>query len=233
MIIMGNLQQRIQKIEQDIQATCDRVGRNRSEITVVAVTKEVSTARTSAVMEENIRHLGENRPEGLLGKQETIQSGAIWHFIGNVQSRKVKEIINRIDYLHSVDRMSLVKEIHKRSNHVVDCFIQVNVSGESSKSGVTSAELDSFIEDVAAYDKIRIIGLMTMAPFTKDMDEIRSVFRSLRELRDGISAKKLPHAPCTQLSMGMSNDFIIAIEEGATHVRIGTALVGAESEGDV
>ena len=178
-------------------------------------------------------HLGENRPEGLLGKQETIQSGAIWHFIGNVQSRKVKEIINQIDYLHSVDRMSLVKEIHKRANHVVDCFIQVNVSGESSKSGVTPAELDSFIEEVAAYDKVRIIGLMTMAPFTKDMDEIRSVFRSLRELRDGISAKNLPHAPCTQLSMGMSNDFIIAIEEGATHVRIGTALVGAESEGDV
>ena len=81
-------------------------------------------------MEENIQHLGENRPEGLLEKQETIQSGAIWHFIGNVQSRKVKEIINQIDYLHSVDRMSVVKEIHKRANHVVDCFIQVNVSGE-------------------------------------------------------------------------------------------------------
>lgn len=230
---MGNLQQRIQKIEQDIQATCDRIGRNRSEITVVAVTKEVSTTRTAAVLEENILHLGENRPEGLLGKQEMIRSGAIWHFIGNVQSRKVKEIINQIDYLHSVDRMSLVKEIHKRANHVVDCFIQVNVSGESSKSGVTPAELDSFIEQVTPYDKVRIIGLMTMAPFTKNMDEIRSVFRSLRELRDGISAKSLPHAPCTQLSMGMSNDFIIAIEEGATHVRIGTALVGAESEGDV
>ncbi|WP_186671306.1 YggS family pyridoxal phosphate-dependent enzyme [Sporosarcina sp. BP05] len=230
---MGNLQQRIQKIEQDIQATCDRVGRNRSEVTVVAVTKEVSAARTSAVLEENILHLGENRPEGLLGKQEMIQGGAIWHFIGNVQSRKVKEIINQIDYLHSIDRMSLVKEIHKRANHVVNCFIQVNVSGESSKSGVTPAELDRFIEEVAPYDKVRIIGLMTMAPFIKDMDEIRSVFRSLRELRDGISAKSLPHAPCTQLSMGMSNDFIIAIEEGATHVRIGTALVGAESEGDV
>ncbi|MBO0601009.1 YggS family pyridoxal phosphate-dependent enzyme [Sporosarcina sp. E16_3] len=230
---MENLQQRIQKIEQDIQATCDRVGRNRSEVTVVAVTKEVSAARTSAVLEENILHLGENRPEGLLGKQEMIQSGAIWHFIGNVQSRKVKEIINQIDYLHSIDRMSLVKEIHKRANHVVNCFIQVNVSGESSKSGVTPAELDRFIEEVAPYDKVRIIGLMTMAPFIKDMDEIRSVFRSLRELRDGISAKSLPHAPCTQLSMGMSNDFIIAIEEGATHVRIGTALVGAESEGDV
>jgi pyridoxal phosphate enzyme (YggS family) len=230
---MEKLQQRIQQIEHDIQATCERTGRNRAEITVVAVTKEVSTARTVAVLEENIQHLGENRPEGLLWKQGTIQSGAIWHFIGNVQSRKVKEIINRIDYLHSVDRMSLVKEIHKRANQTVDCFVQVNVSGEASKSGITPAELDSFIEEVAAYDKVRIIGLMTMAPFTEDMNEIRSVFRALRELRDGISAKNLLHAPCTQLSMGMSNDFIIAIEEGATHVRIGTALVGAESEGDV
>jgi pyridoxal phosphate enzyme (YggS family) len=230
---MEKLQQRIQQIEHDIQATCERTGRNRAEITVVAVTKEVSTARTVAVLEENIQHLGENRPEGLLWKQGTIQSGAIWHFIGNVQSRKVKEIINRIDYLHSVDRMSLVKEIHKRANQTVDCFVQVNVSGEASKSGITPAELDSFIEEVAAYDKVRIIGLMTMAPFTEDMNEIRSVFRALRELRDGISAKNLLHAHCTQLSMGMSNDFIIAIEEGATHVRIGTALVGAESEGDV
>ena len=91
--------------------------------------------------------------------------------------------------------------------------------------------LDSFIEEVATYDKVRIVGLMTMAPLTENQDEIRSVFRTLRELRDGVSAKNLPHAPCTQLSMGMSNDYIIAIEEGATHVRIGTALVGAESEG--
>ncbi|HJF33587.1 MAG TPA: YggS family pyridoxal phosphate-dependent enzyme [Sporosarcina psychrophila] len=230
---MADLQQRIQKIEQDIQAACDRTGRNRSEITVVAVTKEVSAVRASAVLDAQIHHLGENRPEGLFGKQEMIKSEAIWHFIGNVQSRKVKEIINRIDYLHSVDRMSLVKEIHKRADHTVDCFIQVNVSGEASKSGIAPIELDSFIEEAAVYNKVRIIGLMTMAPFTHEADEIRIVFRSLRELRDGISAKSMPHAPCTELSMGMSNDFIIAIEEGATHVRIGTALVGAESEGDI
>ncbi|NYF24153.1 YggS family pyridoxal phosphate-dependent enzyme [Sporosarcina sp. JAI121] len=229
---MADLQQRIQKIEQDIQMTCEQIGRNRSEITVVAVTKEISAARTSAVLEAGIEQLGENRPEVLLGKQEIIQSGAIWHFIGNVQSRKVKDIINQIDFLHSVDRMSLVKEIQKRAKQTVDCFVQVNVSGEASKSGVTPSELEGFIEEVVAYDKVRVIGLMTMAPFTDDKDVIRTVFRSLRDLRDTIAAKKLPYAPCNQLSMGMSNDFIIAIEEGATHVRIGTALVGAESEGD-
>ena len=230
--MMSNLQQRIEKIEYDIQDACDRSGRQRSDITVVAVTKEVSAARAAEMIVSGFDHLGENRPEILLEKQEAIQSGAIWHFIGNVQSRKVKDIINRIDYLHSVDRMSLAKEVQKRADQPVDCFIQVNVSGEASKSGVTPAELIAFIEQVAAYDKVRIIGLMTMAPFTEDMDVIRSVFRSLRELRDEVAALGLPHAPCTQLSMGMSNDFIIAIEEGATHVRIGTALVGAESGED-
>lgn len=230
--MVSSLQQRIEKIEIDIQDACDRSGRKRSEITVVAVTKEVSAARASDVIEAGFANLGENRPEVLLEKQEAIQNGATWHFIGNVQSRKVKDIINRIDYLHSVDRLSLAKEVQKRAEQPVDCFIQVNVSGEESKSGVTPAELPAFIEQMRAYDKIRVIGLMTMAPFTEDMDIVREVFRSLRELRDGIAAQELPYAPCTQLSMGMSNDFIIAIEEGATHVRIGTALVGAESGED-
>lgn len=229
---MNLLQQRIQKIEQDIQAACDRAGRNRTEITVIAVTKAVSAKRTSEVVDAGIHQLGENRAEGLLGKQNIIQDGAEWHFIGNVQSRKVKDIINRIDYLHSVDRLGIVKEIQKRADRIIDCFVQVNVSGEESKSGITPAELGHFIEQVATYDKIRIVGLMTMAPLTENQDEIRAVFRTLRELRDGVSARNLPHAPCNQLSMGMSNDYIIAIEEGATHVRIGTALVGAESGED-
>lgn len=229
---MGNLQQRIAKIEKNIVDACEVSGRNRSDITVIAVTKEVSSKRAIEVMNEGIMHLGENRPEGLLAKQEAIPTDAIWHFIGNVQSRKVKDMINRIDYLHSVDRLSIVKEIQKRATEPVDCFLQVNVSGEGTKSGVTPNEIDEFINTVRAFDKVRIIGLMTMAPHIDDMEEIRKIFRSLRELRDGIAAQQLPYAPCTKLSMGMSNDYVIAIEEGATHVRIGTALVGSESEGD-
>ncbi|MEK3935178.1 YggS family pyridoxal phosphate-dependent enzyme [Sporosarcina sp. FSL W7-1349] len=229
---VGNLQQRIQHIEHTIQEACDRTGRKRTEVMVVAVTKQVSAKRAGEVLAEGIHDLGENRPEGLLGKQQEISEGAVWHFIGNVQSRKVKDVINQIDYLHSVDRLSIVKEIQKRATKTIDCFVQVNVSGEASKSGVAPEELQQFIEEAAAYDKVRIIGLMTMAPFTEDQDLIRSVFRSLRELRDEMAAQQLEHAPCTELSMGMSNDYIIAIEEGATHVRIGTALVGAESEVD-
>jgi PLP dependent protein len=230
---MDTLQQRINQIEEEIQAACDRSGRDRSDVTVVAVTKQVSALRAKEVIELGILDLGENRPEGLLGKKESIQSENLnWHFIGNVQSRKVKDIIDQVDYLHSLDRLSLAKEIQKRASSTVDCFVQVNVSGEESKSGVRPEELEEFILQLADYDKIRVVGLMTMAPFIKDEEFIRSIFRSLRNHRDNLASKNLDHAPCSLLSMGMSNDFIIAIEEGATHVRIGTALVGTESEGD-
>ncbi|MCM3756645.1 YggS family pyridoxal phosphate-dependent enzyme [Sporosarcina aquimarina] len=229
---MKPLQQRINTIEETICRACEYAGRKRDDVTVIAVTKQVSDERTQNVLNEGIIHLGENRPEGLIGKQQAIPQGAVWHFIGNVQSRKVKEIIERIDYLHSLDRLSLAKEIQKRAVEPVDCFVQVNVSFEESKSGLSPAETLGFIEALRDYDKIRVIGLMTMAPLTEDQDTIRKVFRGLRELRDELAAKKMQHAPVTKLSMGMSNDYSIAIEEGATHVRIGTALVGSESEGD-
>ncbi|MGN7386889.1 YggS family pyridoxal phosphate-dependent enzyme [Sporosarcina sp. SAFN-015] len=230
---MDTLQQRMQKIEKAIQAACDRSNRKRQDVTIVAVTKQVSTNRAKEVIELGITNLGENRPEGLLAKQEDIQSEKLnWHFIGNVQSRKVKDIINKVDFLHSLDRLSLAKEIQKRASSTVNCFVQVNVSGEESKSGINPEELEDFILQLANYNKIRVVGLMTMAPFTEDEEWIRTVFRSLRSLRDQIAAKEVEHAPCTLLSMGMSNDYSIAIEEGATHVRIGTALVGTESEGD-
>ena len=229
---MTPLQQRINTIEETICQACERAGRDRDEVTVIAVTKQVSEERTQNVLDQGIIHLGENRPEGLLAKQHAIPQGAVWHFIGNVQSRKVKEIIERIDYLHSLDRLSIAKEIQKRAVEPIDCFVQVNVSGEESKSGLSPAETQKFIDALVDYDKIRVIGLMTMAPLTEDQDSIREVFRKLRELRDELAAKKMKHAPLTKLSMGMSNDYSIAIEEGATHVRIGTALVGSESEGD-
>lgn len=230
---MGKLQERIQHIEREIQAACERSGRNREDITVIAVTKQVSTERTKEVIDSGILHVGENRPEGLLAKRQDIQSSAVcWHYIGNVQSRKVKEVIHDIHYLHSLDRISLAKEIQKRASAPIDCFVQVNVSGEQSKSGVSPDELLAFLQQLATFDKIRVIGLMTMAPFTENQDVLKSVFSSLRQLRDEMAAANMEHAPCTQLSMGMSNDFVIAIEEGATHVRIGTALVGTESEGE-
>lgn len=229
---MTELDQRIEEVERNIQNACDKVGRNRSEITVVAVTKSVSAIRASEVIEAGINHLGENRPEGLAAKQEEIHADVLWHYIGNIQSRKVREIVDNVSYLHSLSRINIVKEIQKRASATLNCFVQVNVSGEDSKSGVSPDELEAFIKEVSAYDKVRIIGLMTMAPNTDDKALIRSVFRKMKDLRDYIRAQNYEHAPCAELSMGMSNDYTIAIEEGATFVRIGTALVGIES-GDV
>ncbi len=229
---MGSIEEKVCKIEKNISDACDRSGRKRSDVTVIAVTKAVSIDRANEIMSEGFHHLGENRPEQLLVKQQAIQQQATWHFIGNIQSRKVKEFIDDIDYVHSIDRMSIVKEIQKRATQTVDCFVQVNVSGEESKSGLEPSELLQFIKTAAGYDKIRIIGLMTMAPNTDNQKYIRNVFKSLREQRDYIASQQIPNAPCNELSMGMSNDYVIAIEEGATYVRIGTALVGQESEGD-
>ena len=229
---MSKLQQRIQEIEGNIQETCDKIGRKRSEINVVAVTKSVSSTRTQHVIEAGISNLGENRPEGLIQKRQDIHKDVTWHYIGNLQSRKVRDIVDDIGYLHSLSRMSIAKELQKRASKTVNCFVQVNVSGEASKSGVTPEALVEFIKEIAVYDKIRVVGLMTMAPHTGDEEIIRAVFKEMRELRDRIHALNYSHAPCTELSMGMSNDYMIAIEEGATYLRIGTALVGEESEED-
>ncbi|QCR31720.1 YggS family pyridoxal phosphate-dependent enzyme [Lysinibacillus sp. SGAir0095] len=198
----------------------------KQEVTIIAVTKQVSTERALEAVEAGIIHLGENRPEGLLTKKSEINNQAKWHYIGSLQTRKVKQVINEIDYLHSLDRFSLAEEINKRAQKTINCFVQANVSGEESKHGLTKDEVIPFIESIAQFENIRIVGLMTMAPNTEDDQIIRNVFRELKNLQQEVVKLNLPFAPCEELSMGMSNDFEIAVEEGATYVRIGTALVG-------
>src|SRR5690606_13849329 len=131
-----------------------------------------------------------------------------------------------VDYIHSLDRLSLAKEINKRANKTINCFVQVNVSGEESKHGLSPEDTIPFIESLQQYSNIRVIGLMTMAPHTKDEMILRSCFKNLRQLQKDIQLLSLNNAPCRELAMGMSNDYEIAIEEGATYIRIGTALVG-------
>lgn len=194
-------------------------------VTLIAVTKSVGVDIANALYEEGIRDFGENRPEGLLEKVQGLPSDAKVHFIGSLQTRKVRQIIEHVEAIHSLDRMSLAEEINKRANRVIDCFVQVNISGETSKHGLEKEEVLPFIENCKLYPHIRIIGLMTMAPLTEDKDLIRETFCQLKLLRDRIADKKMSHAPCTELSMGMSNDYEMAIEEGASFVRIGTVLV--------
>lgn len=195
---------------------------------VIAVTKYVTIERAQEAYDAGLRHFGENRLEGFLEKKAALPSDVTMHFIGSLQSRKVKDVINEIDYLHALDRKSLAKEINKRAEHEIKCFVQVNVSGEESKHGVSLDEVIPFIEMLEEYEHIRVVGLMTMAPYTDDQAYLKSIFKQLKHKRDEIQARQFTHAPCTELSMGMSNDYALATEEGATFVRIGTRLVGKE-----
>lgn len=219
--ISNNLNQIRNKIEE---------AKNRAsvtqDVTIIAVTKQVTTERAQEAINAGLIHLGENRPEGLLTKKSELNNQAKWHYIGSLQSRKVKQVINEIDYLHSLDRISLAEEINKRAEKIIDCFVQANVSGEQSKHGLKTEEVIPFIQSLEQFDKIRVVGLMTMAPNTEDQTIIRNVFKNLKNLQQEVVKLNLPYAPCQELSMGMSNDFEIAVEEGATFVRIGTALVG-------
>jgi len=219
---------KLETIKQQINEACLRSNRNPEDVRLIAVTKYVSIERAKEALEAGVTNLGENRDEGLLAKWEVLGDKPVWHFIGSLQTRKVKNIINIVDYIHSLDRLSLAEEINKRVSKPIKCFIQVNVTGEESKHGMDESEVLSFVKQLSELENIQIAGLMTMAPLTHDEGTLRNCFRQLRELRDEVQALNLEYAPCKELSMGMSNDFSIAIEEGATMIRIGTALVGED-----
>ena len=220
--------QQLAKVKEKIQAACTRVGRNPEEVKIVAVTKYASNERTKEAIEAGLLHIGENRLEGLKEKQAFLTDFNIqWHFIGSLQSRKVKEVLHSgVHYIHSLDRLSLAEEIQKRSISVVRCFVQVNVSKEESKHGLAVWELNPFIQALEQFPNICVVGLMTMAPLKATKEELRLYFRQLKKLQLEIEAMQLSYAPCDECSMGMSNDFEIAVEEGATFIRLGTVLVG-------
>ncbi|MCA1029991.1 YggS family pyridoxal phosphate-dependent enzyme [Bacillus timonensis] len=222
------VRENLQEIRSQVEHRCKMVNRDSSEVKIIAVTKNVGLDRTKEAITEGIQHIAENREDGFQKKWESFSNQAQFHFIGSLQTRKVKGIINKIDYLHSLDRTSLAKEIEKRAEKTIKCFVQVNVSGEDSKHGLQPNQVLSFIQDIEQYKSILVVGLMTMAPFTDDESVIRKCFSSLRKLKEEVQALNYSYAPCTELSMGMSNDYTIAIEEGSTFIRIGTSLVGKE-----
>ena len=192
---------------------------------LIAVTKNVDATEMNTLYQLGQRHFAENRYEQLLNKQQYLpQSDIIWHYIGRTQTRQVKHFINAIDYFHALDRLELAKEINKRATHPIACFVQVNVSGETQKGGIPSNELQTFITALSDYPNIHVVGLMMMAPFGADEDSLQQDFEQLANLRDTIQAQHLSHAPCNELSMGMSDDYPIALKAGATFIRVGSAL---------
>lgn len=227
------LQDRISEVERRIEEACRRSGRAREDVNVVAVTKYVSASAAANAVSHGIRHIGENRWPDSEEKWRLLQGQAVFHFIGSLQTRKVKDVVGKFNYIHSLDRLPLAEEIQKRADAlgiVVPCFIQVNISGEASKHGMQPEELPAFAAALRPLNRIRPIGLMTMAPLESEAEETRPVFRGLRQLRDKLNASEAFAEPLTELSMGMSGDFEVAIEEGATWVRLGSVLVGKDEE---
>lgn len=228
---MASLQERIATTRERVAQACAASGRDASEVKVIAVTKYVSLNTVAAVLEAGLEEIAESRWQDAEPKWNALGHKGIWHFIGHLQTNKVKDVIGKFQYIHSLDRLSLARELHKKAEAAgldVKVFLQVNISGEDTKFGLAPEAVEDFLREIAPYGRVKVIGLMTMAPHAEDPEATRPVFRGLRELRDRLNLLGLTPEPIQELSMGMSNDFEVAIQEGATRVRLGTVLVGHE-----
>ncbi len=197
------------------------------DVTVVAATKYFSALEMRELYQSGITNFGENRGEVFLEKKESLLDlDIIWHFIGTLQTKKVKKVINEIEYLHSLDNIKLAEEIQKRRNEVLKCFIQVNISDEASKHGINQEDVIDFLKEVANFDRIHIVGLMGMAELTKDEQIISKEFQKLNDLQRKI--KESLNLDLKELSIGMSNDYLIALDHNATFLRLGNILFKKE-----
>ncbi|NLK34941.1 MAG: YggS family pyridoxal phosphate-dependent enzyme, partial [Gracilibacteraceae bacterium] len=219
-------------ISRDISRICIERGIDPDSITIVAVTKTVDTDRMNYAIECGIRNIGENRVQEIMAKYENVKGNVNWHLIGHLQTNKVKYIIDKVALIHSVDSLRLAEEISKRAERagmVKDVLVQVNVAQEETKFGIEYESIDSFVEQLSSFPGIRVKGLMTIAPYYEDAERTRPVFRRLKEKYDMLATAAVSNVEMKYLSMGMSNDYKVAIEEGSNMVRIGTGIFGARN----
>lgn len=217
----------LQKNIQNVQNTIEKNKPTDSNVELIAVTKYVESDVIREMVDCGITKIAENRTEHLLQKQEDLgelSKTIEWHFIGRLQTRPVRKMINQIDYLHSLDRISLIKEVNKRAEQPVKCFLQVNMSGEEQKAGFKPNEVMGIVKQLKDYPNIHLVGLMMMAPYEESEEQLRTYFKALKNLQVEVAHLNLEYATCTELSMGMSNDYEIAIQEGSTVVRLGRTL---------
>ncbi len=226
------LAQTIHSIRQRINNACERVGRSTAEVTLVAVSKTVSAARVREAIQAGVQFLGENRvqeAEAKIAQLGDLRSQVQWHLIGQLQSNKARKALSLFDVVQTVTDESGAARLNRIAAELgkqLPIFIEVNLAGEISKSGVTPQQVLPLIAVISQFPALELQGLMTVPPFLANPEEVRPFFRALRELRDEALREGIAPPTCTQLSMGMSHDFEVAIEEGATLVRIGTALFG-------
>ncbi|SFI16222.1 hypothetical protein SAMN05192551_107105 [Tindallia magadiensis] len=225
MSISTNITVLKKRIQEALQKSADP----SKKVQIIGVTKTIKPEKIQEAMDLGMNHLGENKVQELLTKYEAIGPAPQWHMIGHLQRNKVKYIVDKVSLIHSLDSLSLAEEINKRAsktNRTIDVLIQVNVSGEESKFGVEPNEAVSLAKQIESMNCVRIKGLMTMAPFTANTTITRDCFKRLFELNEKMKELKLAHAHMEYLSMGMSNDYDIALEEGSNMIRIGSAIFG-------
>ena len=220
------------EVENNILDACERSGRNPEEVTLIAVSKTKPVEMLQEVYNEGIRDFGENYVQELADKIKIMPKDIRWHMIGHLQRNKVKYLVGKVACIHSVDSLRLAEVINERSiklGVVTEIMAEVNIAGEESKFGFTRDEVFDFAEKVSTMEGVKLVGLMTSAPYVNDPEENRQYFREMKSLSVDINEKNINNINITELSMGMTNDYIVSVEEGATHVRVGTAIFGARN----
>ena len=225
-----SIETRLRKVNERIRAAALACGRDPETVRLIAVSKTVPSDRVLAAIQAGVTDLGENYVQEAGEKIETLSKETVsWHFIGHLQSNKAKYAVKLFDLIHSVDSVKLAKELDKRSGNVgkvQNILVQVNISGEKTKSGVETDLAIEIVREIASLKNLSICGLMTMPPYFNAPEKVRPYFRALKALQEIILKKRIPNVSMAELSMGMSGDFETAIQEGATLVRVGTAIFG-------
>lgn len=225
------LKENLEEVEKKIAKACERAGRAREEVTLIAVSKTKPVEMLQEIYDEGIRDFGENKVQELTEKYEVMPKDMKWHMIGHLQRNKVKYIVDKVTLIHSVDSLRLAETISREAEKksvTVPILIEVNIAGEETKFGLSSKEeVISLTEQIAALPNLSVKGLMTVAPPVKDPEENRPFFREIRQLSVDITNRNIDNVSMEILSMGMTNDYTVAIEEGATMVRVGTGIFGA------
>ena len=223
------LKENLANVEKNIEQACKNAGRSRDEVTLIAVSKTKPVEMLQEIYDENIRDFGENKVQELCSKMEQLPSDIRWHMIGHLQRNKVKYIVGKVELIHSVDTYRLAEEINiqaKKQNVIVPILVEVNIAHEESKFGISAEDAILLVEEISKLENIRIKGLMTIAPYVENPEDNRLYFRKIKQLSVDITNKNIDNVFMDILSMGMTGDYMVAIEEGATMVRVGTGIFG-------
>lgn len=223
------LKENLKQVENNIQIACQKAGRSRDEVTLIAVSKTKPVEMLQEVYDCGIREFGENKVQEMTGKMEELPSDIKWHMIGHLQRNKVKYIVGRTELIHSVDSLRLAEEISGQSvkkGVISDILVEVNIAQEDTKFGTSREEAIQLVESIAGLSNIRVKGLMTIAPYVENPEDNRKYFEEIKQLSVDITSKNIDNVSMNVLSMGMTGDYMVAIEEGATHVRVGTGIFG-------